>query len=871
MVKLLLPLSLFGLITACNPTPDDSKPDDSKTEDSVPDGAGDEDGDGYTPTEGDCDEGNIEVNPGATEICDGIDNNCDGTVDDGVQSTWYADDDGDGFGDPGSTVVSCEAPAGYVQNGTDCDDTQLAVYPGATELCDGLDNNCDGTADEGVTNTYYADADADDYGDPNASTEACDLPDGYVVDNTDCDDTTNRAFPGNGEVCDEIDNNCDGTVDEGVTTTYYADFDNDSYGSGTLTQEACAVPTGYTTNDDDCDDANRAVNPAASETCNDVDDDCNGTIDDAATDVSTYYADTDGDTYGDRSNTTTACDLPVGYTTDFTDCDDTRALTNPGATEFCNTYDDDCDGTVDEDSAADAPTWYLDADGDTYGNAGRSYVTCYEPSGYVADNTDCLDSSAISYPGADEICDGLDNDCNGTVDDGPTDGITWYEDADSDGFGDPSSTISECSMPSGYVDNWWDCDDTDRTEPVVADPVGGSSAGTGSLSNPFDSLQDAIDASYQCVVAYSGTYREQIDLGGKSIDVWGVEGYDVTTIDPNLSTCSSSNPTACGAAVTIDSGSNATATIHGFTITGGTGAYTSSTTSTTCADSSSSHSGRSTCTVTTYEYCGGGIYINGDDPIFYDIDVRDNTLPDFAQVATGSFTQTWMYSYGGGVCLQNSNASFSGTWIAGNVADQGGGLFATDGSSFNFDQGVIGENDAADGGGVNLSGATADFTNAIVHCNGADTDGGGLFTETSGTATFTNTVFYGNTSSTTGTARGSQAYIGASTAFNLYNSVVEATTTVPLIYGAGGGVQQYNNTYNGSGTSYGGTLSAGTGAISASGNFTSVACEGNPYNDNFALRSSSYAINAGNPAAAYNDTDGTRNDMGAYGGPSGSW
>ncbi len=871
MVKIVLPLSLFALLAGCDPSAGTDKTDDGTETDTIDPGAGDEDDDGYTPSEGDCDESNAEVNPGATEICDGLDNNCDSTIDEGVQGTYYQDFDGDGFGNLDVTVVGCEAPAGYVQNGNDCDDSEARAYPGATEVCDGIDNNCDGTVDEGVTNTYFADADGDMYGDPAASIAACEQPDGYVADNTDCDDSTNRAFPGNGEVCDEIDNNCDGTVDEGVTTTYYADFDSDTYGNSSLTQEACAVPTGYTTNDDDCDDSVRAVNPAATETCNDVDDDCDGAIDDGAADVSTWYADADGDSYGNAGSTTTACDQPVGYVANATDCDDARALSNPAATEYCNTYDDDCDGTVDEADAVDAPTWYLDADGDTYGNSARSVVQCSEPAGYVADSTDCLDSSDISYPGADEVCDGLDNDCDGTVDDDPVDGNTYYLDADADGFGDPSNTDVECALPAGYVENFWDCDDADRTEPVVADPVSGSSAGTGSLASPFDSLQDAIDTAYQCVIAYSGTYREQIDLGGKSIDVWGAEGYDVTIIDPNYSTCTYTNPTACGAAVTIDSGSNATPTIHGFTITGGTGAYTMSTSSTTCADSSASHSGRTTCTVETYEYCGGGVFVNGDDPIFYDVDIRDNNLPEFAQVSTGSFTQTWMYSYGGGVCLQNSNASFEGSWIAGNFADQGGGIFAEDGSSFSFAQGIVGENEATDGGGVNLSGASADFSNAVVHCNDASTDGGGLFTETSGTATFTNTVLYGNTSSTAGSARGSQAYVGTSTTFDLYNSIVEATTTVALVYGAGSGTHEYNNTYNGSGVSYSGTISAGAGAISSGSNFTSVTCEGNPYNDDFSLRSSSASVDAGNPDAAYNDADGSVNDQGAYGGPNGSW
>ncbi|MFN7146599.1 MAG: MopE-related protein, partial [Myxococcota bacterium] len=520
----------------------------------------------------------------------------------------------------------------------------------------------------------------------------------------------------------------------------------------------------------DCNDGRAASYPGAPEYCNSYDDDCDGTTDEESSlDARTWYADADGDAYGNASRTDLECTAPAGYVANATDCDDTRALSNPGATEYCNGYDDDCDGTTDETSAADAYTWYRDSDGDTYGNASSSTRSCTVPSGYVSDNTDCRDTSAISYPGADEICDSLDNDCDGTADDSPIDGDTYYRDADTDGFGNPDVSMAACGLPSGYADNAYDCNDTTRAEPVVADPVAGAASGMGTLTDPFDSLQDAIDSAEECVVAYGGTYLEQIDLSGKSIDVWGVEGEDLTTIDANLSTCGTSNPTACGAVVTIDSGTNAVATIHGFTITGGTGAWSSTSTSTTCADSSASHAGRTSCTVVTYEYCGGGVYVNGDDPVLYDLVIRDNVLPVFEQTAVGRYTQYWMYSYGGGVCLENSNASIEGTMVEGNFADRGGGLYAGSGSVFTFAQGYVSENDASDGGGVHLSGASASFTNAIVHCNAADTDGGGLYTESSGTATFTNTVFYGNTSSTSGSTRGSAAYIGASTTFNLYN------------------------------------------------------------------------------------------------------
>jgi hypothetical protein len=144
-----------------------------------------------------------------------VDNDCDGQVDEGAKSTFYQDADGDGYGNPGATTEACSAPDGYVTDNTDCDDADASVNPGATEICDGVDNDCDGQVDEGVQSTFYQDADGDGYGNPGATTEACSAPDGYVTDNTDCDDADDDVHPGATEVCNGIDDDCDGNVDEG--------------------------------------------------------------------------------------------------------------------------------------------------------------------------------------------------------------------------------------------------------------------------------------------------------------------------------------------------------------------------------------------------------------------------------------------------------------------------------------------------------------------------------------------------------------------------------------------------------------------------------------------------------------------------------
>jgi MYXO-CTERM domain-containing protein len=380
---------------------------------------GDSDGDGYLADEDDCDDCDGTVHPGATETCDGVDEDCDGVIDDGVGSTWYRDSDRDGYGDAGSSTTSCSAPSGYVRNDTDCADADAGVHPSAAELCDGVDQDCDGTADEGLDVTWYADTDGDGHGDPGDTASACAAPAGYVATSDDCDDKNAAVNPSVTESCDGFDDDCDGATDEGF------DEDEDT----------------FTTCAGDCNDFDAAIHPFADEICNFTDDDCDGETDEG------FDGDADGFTscIGDCDDTDPAvypdaleicnfkdddCDDAIDegfdedgdtFTTCEGDCDDVVPEVHPFADETCNGRDDDCDGDVDEGFTT---TWYADADGDGFGDPSTPATGCSCPIGYVARDGDCDDDDSHVHPGEREYPNGVDADCDGDTGGGvvPTDG-----------------------------------------------------------------------------------------------------------------------------------------------------------------------------------------------------------------------------------------------------------------------------------------------------------------------------------------------------------------------------------------------------------------------------------------------------------------
>jgi hypothetical protein len=466
--------------------------------------------------------GGAACDPSAGEtLCNGYDDDCDGLVDEGLTTTYYVDADFDGHGDASLPIQACVAPAGYSPTATDCDDTNGSVHPGASESCDGVDQNCDGQVDEG---------------NPGGGSQCTTGMSGICARGlTACVGgavTCAPKYPATAEAClDGLDNDCDGLADEGcdggscpagfnasngacvgfyiieqgqldnlgsnctnADTNYYNGCSSAPYGfhwddvdpgvgplSGVEVEfdegvSCLSSPTvtsatingtavgNYVAHANQCtctpvsDAASVAVSaqaanatytpggtnyfalatqtncaglsrnpllaeafarvkvtwggagcdPTYAEICNGFDDDCDGQVDEGV--ASTFYADTDVDGYGDPNAPAIACSIPPGHMPNAADCDDTNASIHPGVAEVCDGVDQNCDAFVDEGNPG-----------------GGALCTSSSPGICAAGTTVCSGGGFVCVPSlsptTDTCLDGVDQDCDGIADEGCDGGV----------------------------------------------------------------------------------------------------------------------------------------------------------------------------------------------------------------------------------------------------------------------------------------------------------------------------------------------------------------------------------------------------------------------------------------------------------------
>ncbi len=403
----------------------------------------------------DCNDARPGVNLAVPEVCNAIDDDCDGRTDEDLLVMLYTDADRDGFG-AGTPVTGCPGMTGTVTNGDDCDDARPSSNPAAMEACDGTaDDDCDGTVDE-------------DCGCVTGTTRGCGGDTGACVAGTQtCIEGLWAGCSGTGpttESCNGADDDCDGETDEGLLVSgCYQDRDSDGFGAGAasaqcldMTRDAVGFcPAGYTNSASplDCNDSIAEIRPDGIERCDTLDNDCDGVVDDV---LGLGDACTNGVGSCARSGTL-ACGSGMLVCS---------AVSGMPVAEACNGLDDNCNGLVD-DGLVTAFGCRVDADSDGFG-VGATTAQCFDasriafggcPAGYTNTPTlDCNDINPAIRPSAPEICNLIDEDCDGAVDDGVQ--TAYYRDADADTFGAGMATLA-CSAPVGFVLNNSDCNDAD--------------------------------------------------------------------------------------------------------------------------------------------------------------------------------------------------------------------------------------------------------------------------------------------------------------------------------------------------------------------------------------------------------------------------
>lgn len=640
---------------------------------------------------------------------------------------------------------------------------------------------------------------------------------------------------------------------------------------------------GYYAHHGDCDDLNAASNPSAVEVCDLADNDCDGMADEGIPGTTTWYEDGDGDGYGNPDQSLVACTGPVGYTFNNLDCDDTNSEIHPNGIEICNNLDDNCNGEIDEGGSA-AVLWYPDTDGDQFGDPANSVLSCNAPDdGYTLDHTDCDDSRADTYPGAPELCDQADNNCNSVPDADESEfaDLIQYEDLDEDGFG--TDVVNEGSCLPGYALLSGDCNDQDATIHPDAPEVWGNDvdencdgelpsadiyvnpAGVAPVQGApvYVSIPAALDAAVagQTIAVFPGTYLGSVDFRGKNVRLMSMEGPENTILDANGE----------GSVVTFIHNETADAILEGFTLTHGSGS-----TSTTCGFSPG------------FRY-GGGVCIREASPT-----LKGNMI-----------THNEVAGSGGGVYSEEGSPSLIGNILSHNSASyDGGGINFSSGTLFLLDN-LLEDNLAQrSGGALMLFDSAADIVGnqfrrnsalGQVYPGGASTPvaGGGVFISGTSDPVLYHNIFSSNTASAGGaiqvatqeapsptliyhnTLVANVASTGSGGGLFVTEGAVEilgslfAYNIAPVGANVGGdsALAHYSLFWMASGESGVSAFTPGETCVLADPLFVNGPADGNTGDDNYHLVSGSPAIDAADPDATWQDSDGSRADIGAYGGP----
>ena len=647
-----------------------------------------------------------------------------------------------------------------------------------------------------------------------------------------------------------------------------------------------------TGNPDDTDTAQVDTGDADTDSDSDTDTDADSDSDTDADSDTDSDADSDSD-----SDTDTACgDWDADGYTDAScggdDCDDYDILVNPGASESCNSRDDDCDGDTDEDPV-DGSNYYQDFDADGHGGSAVRIDACSLPAGYSAVSDDCDDGDSAIYPGATEVCNDVDDDCDGSID-------------------------GDFTVPATYA-----------------------------------RIQDAIDATVDgdMVCVSAGTYKETIDFGSHDITLWGA-GSATTTIDADgkgravLMYDTSIRPTLRGFTITGGEASSgngagmyvrcAGATLDDLVLTGNSCTTTASCVGTglivyadveitdvTVSGNTTQPDGSSGSDLAVY---GGGAYFWGVTGDVTGLTVEDNTVDLSKGEASADV-------YGGGLQIQASNATFTDVVVSGNTTTGTGpintGFYAAgaglnlleDASTFehltideNFVQ-LSGVSDEVEGGGLYVEDSSTSMQWVDVRDNYAASGasfGGGIFIYDSSTLTLTNAILAGNeTVATTSyalgtimidgynvltvenadiysnavsgvTAAGGGIYVGGAGEVSLVNTSIVGNGVVGTVGTYGGAMYYvaatgsypnatYSNFYDNSAPEFTGI----TSSVGKDGNIEldpiySDVSSSNPVDWDMSLDVTSPLRDAGSPSIF--DADGGASDIGAYGGlGSASW